>query len=152
MRLLCEKLEQVGLEFPCNEPSLYGVICELRRLGAPVSRSKGILESIAFVRYTMGVLECDALLKGRRCWGASTSDEPLHRNQASPLSVEELRNFMRCLNMARMRGTGCLQEPLCSLFMPGLDGVMHSILQNFRLTKTVRKFVLLKLSLDFTRR
>ena len=97
MRLLCEKLEQVGLEFPCNEPSLYGVICKLRRLGAPVSRSKGILESIAFVRYTMGVLECDALLKGRRCWGASTSDEPLHRNQASPLSVEELRKLHEVL-------------------------------------------------------
>ena len=63
MRLLCEKLEQVGLEFPCNEPSLYGVICELRRLGAPVSRSKGILESIAFVRYTMGVLELRCLVE-----------------------------------------------------------------------------------------
>ena len=97
MRLLCEKLEQVGLEFPCNEPSLYAVICDLRQLGAPVSRSKGILESIAFVRYTMGVLECDALLKGRRCWGASTSDEPLHKNQASPLSVEELRQLHEVL-------------------------------------------------------
>jgi hypothetical protein len=45
----------------------------------------------------MGVLECDALLKGRRCWGASTSDEPLHRNQASPLSVEELRKLHEVL-------------------------------------------------------
>ena len=93
MKLLCEKLEQVGLEFPCHEPALYGVICELRQLGAPVSRSKGIMEFIAFVRYTMGVLECDALLESRLCWGAATSGEPLHRNQASPLSVEELRKI-----------------------------------------------------------
>ena len=104
-----KNLKQVDLEFPCNEPSLYGVICELRRLGAPVSRSKGILESIAFVRYTMGVLECDALLKGRRCWGASTSDEPLHRNQASPLSVEELRKLHEVLET----WPGCVEQDVC---------------------------------------
>ena len=66
------------------------VLCQLRNNGGPPSRGKGILESIAFVRYTMGIIECDALLRGRRCWGAATSDAPLHRNQSSPLSVKEL--------------------------------------------------------------
>ena len=90
MKLLCHELERLGLVFPCNEPALYGILCELRRQGAPASRSKGILESLAFVRYTMGVQECDALLKGKRCWGASTSDAPVNRLQASPLQVVEL--------------------------------------------------------------
>ena len=25
MKLLCQELERVGLEFPCNEPALYGI-------------------------------------------------------------------------------------------------------------------------------
>eukprot|EP00435_Cladocopium_sp_Y103_P013689 s6195_g3.t1 len=41
----------------------------------------------------MGIVECDSLLKGRRCWGAATSDEPLNRNQASPLRVKELEKL-----------------------------------------------------------
>ena len=90
MKQLCQQLERIGLEFPCSEPTLYGILCELRRQGAPASRSKGILESIAFVRYTMGVIECDVLLKDKRCWGASTSDTPTNKKQASPLKVSEL--------------------------------------------------------------
>ena len=101
MKLLCQELERVGLEFPCNEPALYGILCELRRQGAPASRSKGILESLAFVRYTMGVQECDALLKGKRCWGASTSDAPMNRHQASPLQVVELVKLHSILASAR---------------------------------------------------
>ena len=66
MKILCQQLDNIGLKFPCSEPSLYGVLCELRRQGSPASRSKGIMESIAFVRYTMGILECDQLLKGKR--------------------------------------------------------------------------------------
>ena len=93
MKLLCEKLETVGLKFPCSEFTLYGILCELRRQGAPASRSKGILEAIAFVRYTMGILECDPLLKGKRCWGASTNDTPVQKNQPSPLTVEELKKL-----------------------------------------------------------
>ena len=93
MKILCEQLERIGLSFPCSEASLYGVLCELRRQGAPASRSKGILEAIAFVRFTMGIVECDALLRGKRCWGAATSDAPLHRNQASPLQVKELEKL-----------------------------------------------------------
>ena len=81
MKLLCNILSKVGLEFPCSESSLYGVLCELRRQGAPPSRGKGILEAIAFVRYTMGILECEPLLTGRRCWGATTSDEPIQRTK-----------------------------------------------------------------------
>ena len=101
MKLLCQELERVGLVFPCNEPALYGILCELRRQGAPASRSKGILESIAFVRYTMGVQECDALLKGKGCWGASTSDAPVNRLQASPLQVVELVKLHSILESAR---------------------------------------------------
>jgi hypothetical protein len=101
MKLLCQELERVGLEFPCNEPALYGILCELRRQGAPASRSKGILESLAFVRYTMGVQECDALLKGKRCWGASTSDAPVNRHLASPLQVVELVKLHSILASAR---------------------------------------------------
>ena len=93
MKILCEQLERIGLSFPCSEASLYGVLCELRRQGAPASRSKGILEAIAFVRFTMGIVECDTLLRGKRCWGAATSDAPLHRNQASPLQVKELEKL-----------------------------------------------------------
>jgi hypothetical protein len=93
MKLLCNMLSKVGLDFPCSETSLYGVLCELRRQGAPPSRGKGILEAIAFVRYTMGIVECEPLLKGRRCWGATTSDEPVQRNQASPLRVQELEKL-----------------------------------------------------------
>jgi len=93
MKILCEQLERVGLSFPCTEASLYGVLCELRRQGAAASRSKGILEAIAFVRYTMGIVECDALLRGKRCWGAATVDVPLQRNQASPLQVKELEKL-----------------------------------------------------------
>ena len=76
-------------------------LCELRRQGAPASRSKGILESLAFVRYNMGVQECDALLKGKRCWGASTSDAPVNRHQASPLQVVELVKLHSILASAR---------------------------------------------------
>eukprot|EP00435_Cladocopium_sp_Y103_P076319 s49_g90.t1 len=93
MRILCEQLQLVGLKFPCSESTLYGILCELRRRGHPPSRSKGILEAIAFTRYTMGSVECDSLLKGRRCWGAATIDEPLNRNQASPLRVKELEKL-----------------------------------------------------------
>ena len=41
----------------------------------------------------MGILECDPLLKGKRCWGASTSDTPVQKNQASPPTVEELKKL-----------------------------------------------------------
>ena len=97
MKILCSMLENAGVQFPCNESALYGILCELRRQGFPPSRGKGILEAVAFVRYTMGILECDALLKGRRCWGAATSDEPLQRVQASPLSVKELQKLHHVL-------------------------------------------------------
>ena len=90
MKLLCRMLDNSGLIFPCDEPALYNMLCELRQSGAPPSRGKGILEAIAFVRYTMGIVECDVLLKGRRCWGAATSDEPVQRKQSSPLTVKEL--------------------------------------------------------------
>ena len=90
MKFLCEQLELVGHEFPCTEPALYGILCKLRQQGFPASKSKGILEAIAFVRYCMGVTECDVLLKGRRCWGASTTDTPTQKRQASPLRVSEL--------------------------------------------------------------
>ena len=97
MKILGQQLDYIGLKFPCSEPTLYGILCELRRQGAPASRSKGILEAIAFVRYTMGVVECDPLLRGKRCWGASTSDAPLQRNQASPLLVKELEKLHNIL-------------------------------------------------------
>ena len=97
MKILCRMLDDVGLQFPCKESSLYEILCELRRTGAPPSRGKGILEAIAFVRYTMGILECDELLRGRRCWGAVTSDAPLQRTQASPLSVKELERLHHVL-------------------------------------------------------
>ena len=90
LKILCEQLERIGLSFPCSEASLYGVLCELRRTGAPPSRSKGLLEAIAFVRFTMGIIERDKLLRGQRCWGAVTSDASLQHNQASPLQVKEL--------------------------------------------------------------
>ena len=93
MQLLCKMLGDFGLSFPCEESALYRVLCDLRSGGAPPSRGKGILEAIALVRYTMGILECDPLLKGRRCWGAATSDEPVSRTQASPLQVEELEKL-----------------------------------------------------------
>ena len=41
----------------------------------------------------MGIVECDVLLKGRRCWGAATSDEPVQRKQSSPLTVKELERL-----------------------------------------------------------
>ena len=49
----------------------------------------------------MGVQECDALLKGKRCWGASTSDAPLNRLQASPLQVVELVKLHSILESTR---------------------------------------------------
>ena len=97
MKTLCQMLSLFGQTFPCSEHVLYGVLCELRKQGAPPSRGKGILEAVAFTRYTLGVLECDALLQGRRCWGAATSDEPLQRCQASPLTVLELQKLHRIL-------------------------------------------------------
>jgi hypothetical protein len=93
MKILCNMLDEMSVTFPCDEPTLYKVLCNLRASGAPPSRGKGILEAIAFVRYTMGILECDNLLKGRRCWGAATSDEPLSRMQSSPLQVQELEKL-----------------------------------------------------------
>ena len=97
MKLLCQMSSEKNLVFPCNESQLYGVLCELRSGGAPPSRGKGILEAVAFVRYTMGVTECDELLRGRRCWGAATSDAPLQRTQASPLLVTELERLHNVL-------------------------------------------------------
>eukprot|EP00435_Cladocopium_sp_Y103_P075622 s366_g61.t1 len=97
MKLLREQLDLVGLSFPCSESTLYGILCEFRRRGSPPSRSKGILESVAFVRYTLCIVECNQLLKGRHCWGAATSDEPVNRNQASPLRVKELEKLHEVL-------------------------------------------------------
>ena len=45
----------------------------------------------------MGVAQCDDLLRGRRCWGAATSDAPLQRTQASPLLVTELEKLHNIL-------------------------------------------------------
>ena len=97
MKLLCQMLGEQSLVFPCSESQLYGILCELRNGGAPPSRGKGILEAVAFVRYTMGVTACDDLLRGRRCWGAATSDTPLQRKQASPLLVTELERLHNIL-------------------------------------------------------
>ena len=129
MKILCEQLERVGLSFPCTETSLYGVLCELRRQGAAASRAKGILEAIAFVRYTMGIVECDALLRGRRCWGAATVDVPSQRNQASPLQVKELEKLHSVLENSLTFGTGCLVAQCCLWCIHELVGVMLSMVQ-----------------------
>ena len=94
MKHLCHRLELMGEE---QQQTLYNVLCDFRRLGFPVSRAKGVLESIAFVRYTMGMLECDPLLRGKRCWGAATNDEPSQKRQASPLQVKELERLHEVL-------------------------------------------------------
>ena len=90
LKNFCEQLERDGLSFPCIETSLHGVLRELRRQGMLATRAKGIMETIAFVRYAMGVLECDALLRGKRCWKAATVDFSAQRNRVSPLHAKEL--------------------------------------------------------------
>lgn len=91
LKKLCCYLGELGLYFPCSETFLYKYLCELRDLGLPASRGKGVLEAVAFVRYTMGIEECAEMLKGRRCWGAASSDAVKEKSQASPLTVKELQ-------------------------------------------------------------
>ena len=43
------------------------------------------------------MLECDPLLRGKRCWGAATNDEPSQKRQASPLQVKELERLHEVL-------------------------------------------------------
>lgn len=50
-----------------------------------------MLEAVAFVKYTMGIEECSDMLRGRRCWGAASSDAVKEKSQASPLTVKELQ-------------------------------------------------------------
>ena len=90
LKNFCEQLERDGLSFPCIETSLHGVLREPRRQGMLATRAKGIMETIAFVRYAMGVLECDALFRGKRCWKAATVDFSAQRNRVSPLHAKEL--------------------------------------------------------------
>lgn len=135
MKILCEQLERVGLSF--TEASLYGVLCELRRQGAAASRSKGILEAIAFVRYTMGIVECDALLRGKRCWGAATVDVPLQRNQASPLQVKELESCTVFWKRVLTFGTGCSVVRYCLWCTQGPVGVMLNMVPALFLMRTL---------------
>ena len=97
MKLLCNMLNKVGLNFPCSATLRRGILCELRRRGAPPSRSKGILETIAFVMYTMCTMECELLCKGRRCWETTTSDEPVQRKHASPTQGSEVGKLRHIL-------------------------------------------------------
>ena len=90
IRKLCVYLGELGLYFPCSEALLYTFVCDLRSHGFPASWATGVLEAVAFVKYTMGIEECGALLTGRRCWGAATSDAVRERSQARSLTVKEL--------------------------------------------------------------
>lgn len=90
IKRLCVFLGELGLYFPCSETLLYTFVCDLRDNGFPASRAKGVLEAIAFIRHTMGIDECEVMLRGRRCWGAATSDSIKEKSQASPLLVKEL--------------------------------------------------------------
>ena len=68
----------------------------------------------------MGVTECDELLRGRRCWGAATSDAPLQRTQASSTSCDKIGKVTQRIQKRTMTaGTDfsvvrCLLHGLCT--------------------------------------
>ena len=94
-KLLCQMLSEKNLVFPCKETQPYGVLCEFRSGGVPTSRGKGFLETVAFVRYTLDVTECYELLRGKRCWGATTSEAPLLRTQVLTGHHKTMRAIQR---------------------------------------------------------
>ena len=88
---LCDHAELIDVKFPWSETIMYSFICNEKRMGAPVSRIKGYMQTIAFCRFVLEVKELQPILDSARCKGASKATDVRERAQASPLKVCELQ-------------------------------------------------------------
>ena len=91
---LCDYLEMNHLgNFPMDELTMYRFLCDQRGQGAPSSRLQGTIQAIAFCRHVLDMQELQPILDSKRCSGVAREACPKERQQASPLTVEELRKL-----------------------------------------------------------
>ena len=79
--------------FPAKEPEFYKLFQSERENGAPASRLKSYLESLAFCLHIFGMDELKEVVQSRRLHGATVAATPANVVQASPLSVSELQKL-----------------------------------------------------------
>ena len=77
--------------FPCDEQNIYDFMCHQRNEGAPSSRLKSCFESLVFCRRMLGITELDGAINSRRCLGTTYRSIHDKVQQASPLTVAQLR-------------------------------------------------------------
>ena len=94
---LCDYLEAHFSVFPCTENEFYSFLCAERRNGAPVSRLKGYLQAVCFVRHVLQVPQLQVLLDSGRCKGTAVDDIVREKNQASPLTCLEVLKLHQTL-------------------------------------------------------
>ena len=90
---MCDYAESIDARFPWSEAVMYSFICHEKRLGAPVSRVKGFMQTIAFCRFVLEVKELQPILESARCKGAAKTKDIKERIQASPLTIQELQRL-----------------------------------------------------------
>ena len=80
-----------------KEPEIYKLFQSEWENGAPESRLKSYLESIAFCLHTFGMDELREVVQSRRLHGATVAATPANVVQASPLSVSDLQRLHNVL-------------------------------------------------------
>ena len=93
MMRLCDYLDTLQLQFPCEEAVFYNFLCNEQLSNAPQSRLKGYMQAVNFVQHVMSVHEASPLTVSARCKGACLGEYLKERVQASPLKVAELRRI-----------------------------------------------------------
>ena len=83
--------------FPAKEPEFYKLFQAERENGAPASRLKSYLESLAFCLHTFGMDELKEVVQSRRLHGATVAATPANVRQASPLTVSDLQRLHQVL-------------------------------------------------------
>ena len=93
MMRLCDYLDTLQLQFPCEEAVFYSFLCSEQLSNAPQSRLKGYMQAVNFVQHVMSVHEASPVTVSARCRGACLGEYLKERVQASPLKVVELRRI-----------------------------------------------------------
>ena len=78
---LCDYLDTLQLQFPCEEAVFYNFLCSEQLSNAPQSRLKGYMQAVNFVQHVMSVHEASPLTVSARCrgslpWGVSQRASP----------------------------------------------------------------------------
>ena len=91
MTKICSFLKLKAVPFPCDEQNIYEFMCHQRNEGAPSSRLKSCFESLVFCRHMLGITELDGAINSRRCLGTTYRSIHDKVQQASPLTVAQLK-------------------------------------------------------------